>query len=58
MSIAGGAFYDWFQYPLRVLGCEKIGNVGAVITPTLFQYPLRVLGCEKPPALSSVSPSP
>ncbi len=37
-----------FQYPLRVLGCEKFEGYIDRITYYVFQYPLRVLGCEKP----------
>ncbi len=36
-----------FQYPLRVLGCEKFVTPISWGTPVEFQYPLRVLGCEK-----------
>ncbi len=36
-----------FQYPLRVLGCEKIADTLSDPVFWLFQYPLRVLGCEK-----------
>ncbi len=35
-----------FQYPLRVLGCEKLRRIDPA-TIHQFQYPLRVLGCEK-----------
>ncbi len=36
-----------FQYPLRVLGCEK-NRIGKGHNDfEVFQYPLRVLGCEK-----------
>ncbi len=37
-----------FQYPLRVLGCEKTNVTIGDAVYVKFQYPLRVLGCEKP----------
>ncbi len=36
-----------FQYPLRVLGCEKESRTWDRAHRNVFQYPLRVLGCEK-----------
>ncbi len=36
-----------FQYPLRVLGCEKHASYRLNSDIVTFQYPLRVLGCEK-----------
>ncbi len=35
-----------FQYPLRVLGCEKQMQRLWLARASAFQYPLRVLGCE------------
>ncbi len=47
LRVCGSGGYPWFQYPLRVLGCEKTTLEAGTLISVTFQYPLRVLGCEK-----------